>query len=151
MPVPEFEPGGCLPPGIHAATLAEVRARFGVGSVARERQGELLRLVVEAAKEYPTIKRVLVWGSFITAKAEPNDLDYSLIVSVEHHRARIAKAQRRFLVTADARRYYGLDRNYLVIPDYPLDYYVEKLDFVCRSRERSPCGVAEISLRGEQP
>ena len=65
MPVPELEPGGCLPAGIHAASFAEVRARFGAGSAARQRQGELLRQVVEAAKEYPTIKRVLVWGSFV--------------------------------------------------------------------------------------
>ena len=56
MPVPELEPGGCLPAGIHAASLAEVRARFGAGSAARQRQGELLRQVVEGAKEYPTIK-----------------------------------------------------------------------------------------------
>jgi hypothetical protein len=126
-----------------------VRARFGAGSATRQRQGELLRQVVEAAKEYPSIKRVLVWGSFVTAKAEPNDLDYSLIVSVDHHRARIAQAHRRFFVSSDARRYYGLDRNYLIIPDYPLDYYIEKLDFMCRSRNRSACGVVEISLRGE--
>ena len=36
-------------------------------------------------------------------------------------------------MSSDARRHYGLDRNYLIIPDYPLDYYIEKLDFMCGS------------------
>src|SRR5918998_1313619 len=106
MPVPDFEAGGFLPPGIHAASFAEVGARFGVGSEARERQAELLRLVVSAAKFYPTIKRILLWGSFVTAKREPNDLDYSLVVSITHARAQIAPEHRRFLVSHEARQFY---------------------------------------------
>jgi hypothetical protein len=147
--IPGFEPEGFLPSGIHAAALTEVRARFGTASADRQRQGELLAQIVEAAKGYPTIKRILVWGSFVTAKADPNDLDYSVIVSVNHYQAPIARAHRRFFVPADARRYYGADRNYLVIPDYPLPYYIEKLEFACHARDRRACGVVEISLRGE--
>jgi hypothetical protein len=130
--LPDFGPGGDLPPGIHAASLREVETRFAAGSPARERQGELLRLVIEAAKQYFTIKRVLLWGSFVTAKPEPADLDYSVVVSVLHQRARIDAAHRRFLVPIDARRHYGVDRAYLVIKDYPLEEYVERLDFLCR-------------------
>lgn len=77
MALPDLDNEGFLPPGIHAASLAEIRTRFGSGSAARERQGELLRQIVEAAGKYETIKRILVWGSFVTAKCEPNDLDYS--------------------------------------------------------------------------
>ncbi len=58
MPLPELANDGFLPPGVHAASLREVLARYAVGSPARQRQGELLKLVVEAAKLYPTIKRV---------------------------------------------------------------------------------------------
>ena len=81
MPLPELTPNGTLPPGLHAATLAEIVERYGAGSEARERCAQLLTRIVEAAKAYPTIKRVLVWGSFVTSKAEPNDLDYSIVVA----------------------------------------------------------------------
>jgi hypothetical protein len=90
-----------------------------------------------------------VWGSFVTAKVDPNDLDYSVIVSVNHHQAPIARAHRRFFVPADARRYYGVDKSYLVIKDYPLDVYIERVDFVCRNRNHLPCGILEVSIRGE--
>ncbi len=101
------------------------------------------------AKAYPTIKRILVWGSFATAKPEPNDLDYSIIVSVEHPRASIAAEHRRFFVPFDARQFYGVDKGYLVIKDYPLDEYVERLDFLCHNRDRNPCGIIEINVWGE--
>ena len=148
--LPELDPEGNLPPGIHAASLAEVEQRFGTGSDTRVGLGRLLRDVVDAAKAYATIKRVLVWGSFVSAKAEPRDLDYSLVVSVTHRDASIAAEHRWFLVALDARAYNGVDRAFLEIPDYPLDRYPERLDFICRSRSRVPRGIVEISLRGEE-
>jgi hypothetical protein len=147
--IPELGLEGFLPPGIHSASLAEVRARFGRASGVRGQQSELLGQVVEAAKDYPTIKRILVWGSFVSAKVDPNDLDYSVIVAVSHNQAHIARAHRRFFVPVDARRYYGVDKSYLVIKDYPLDVYIERVDFLCRNRIQQPCGILEISIRGE--
>jgi uncharacterized protein DUF6932 len=149
LAIPDLEPEGFLPPGIHAASLSEVRACSGLASAARQRQSEPLSQIVEAAGVYPTIKRVLVWGSFVSAKVEPNDLDYSVIVSVSHNRVPIAPAHRRLFVPADARRCYGVDKSYLVIKDYPLDVYVERVDFVCRNCAMQPCGILEISIRGE--
>jgi hypothetical protein len=149
VPLPDFGADGYLPPGIHAASFAEVQARFGVGSEARERQIGLLQQVVEAAKSYPTIKRILVWGSFVTAKREPNDLDYSVIVSVTHDLVQIAPEHRRFLAPLEARQFYGVDKNYLIIQDYPLEDYIDHVDFLCRTRRRQPRGIIEISVRGE--
>jgi hypothetical protein len=148
MPIPDFTPSGLLPPGIYAATLQEVRERYGQGSHARQQRSRLLQRVVEAAIVYRAIKRVLVWGSYVTTEPEPNDLDYSLIVSVEHDQAQLAAAHRRFVVPFAARRSYGVDAGYLVIRDYPLEAYIERLDFICQ-RSRVPCGIVEISLRGE--
>jgi predicted nucleotidyltransferase len=147
--LPDFTSDGSLPPGIHAASLTEVQARFGTGSEARQRQMELLRQVVEAARFYPTIKRILLWGSFVTVKADPADLDYSIVVSVIHERTAIAAEHRRFLLPTDARRHYGVDRKYLVIKDYPLDSYIDRLDFICHDRNGRPCGILEVNLFGE--
>ena len=149
MPLPDFDSTGILPPGLHAAPLAEVLIRFGTGSDARQRQAELLRHVAGATANYPTIKRILVWGSFVTSQPEPNDLDYSIVVSITHKWAQIAAAHRRFLLPFDARLHYGADVGYLAIPDYPLDRYVQLLDFLCHTRTLSSCGIVEISLWGE--
>jgi hypothetical protein len=109
MPLPERDGSGSLQSGVHAATLRKTQARFGVGSEPRQWESHLLELVVEAVLHYPTIKRVFVWGSFVTAKAEPNDLEYSVVVSVDHTQTRITAEHERFLVPFAARQYYGTD------------------------------------------
>lgn len=151
MPLPDLGADGFLPPGIHAAAFAEVRTRFGVGSENRERQIELLRRIVEAAKSYPTIKRILIWGSFVTAKRTPNDLDYSVIVSVGHDLTQIDSEHRRFFLPIDAWQFYGADKGFLMIRDYPLEIYVERMDFLLQTRRGERRGIIEISVRGEAP
>src|SRR5438132_4141373 len=68
MGLPDFRQDGLLPAGIHAATLQEVQIRFGSCSAISQRKQEQLVKVVEAALAYVTIKRVLLWGSFISTK-----------------------------------------------------------------------------------
>lgn len=131
-------------PGIHNALLAECQARFGVGCARREGFGRLLDEVIAAARNYPTIKRVLVWGSFVSAKPEPNDLDYSLVVSVTHGDATVQPEHRRFLVARDARTFYGTDRGYFEIRDYPVEPFAERLLFIAASRTGTPRGIVEI-------
>jgi hypothetical protein len=149
MPLPDLDADGFLPTGIHAGTLAEVGDRYGQGSPLRRREFDLLRRVVEAALEYPTIKRVFIWGSFVTARREPQDLDYSLIVALDHPRTGIAIAYRRFLVPSEARQRYGVDTGYLLIADFPLEISVERVDFLCHTKTQRPCGIVEVALRGE--
>ena len=147
--IPALDGRGLLPPGIFAASLNECVAHFGGGSERRERCATLLRDVVQAARQYPTVKRVLVWGSFVSSRAEPNDLDYSLVVSVDHGGTKVEPEHRRFLVPLDARIAYGVDRGYLVLPDYPVESFASFLLFLCETREQGPRGIVEIVLRGE--
>jgi len=149
MPLPDFDVDGFLPTGIHAAALAEVGDRFGRGGPLRRREFDLLHRVVEAALQYSTIKRVFLWGNFVTVRPDPQDLDYSLLVSVDHHLTPIATPHRRFLIPSDARQRYGVDTGYLSIRDYPLEFYIEQVDFICGTRRGRSCGIVEISLRGE--
>jgi hypothetical protein len=149
MPLPEHTINGNLPPGIHCATLREVIARYGHSSLRRGEQANLLQSITEAALDYPTMKRVLVWGSFVTAKMEPNDLDYSLVVSITHAQTQIIESHRRFFVPVFARMHYGADTGYLLLRDYPLEPYLAQMDFICQNR-RIERGIIEISLRGEK-
>ncbi len=149
MSLAEMQMDGYLPPGIHAAPLAEVSGRFGTASASRRKWTELLLSVVSAATAYPTMKRVLVWGSFISDKPEPADLDYSVVVSVDHAKAEVADEHRPYFVPFEARKHFGIDAGYLIIRDYPLEYYMERVDFLCRRHDGRPRGIVEISLRGE--
>ena len=83
--LPEFDEDGDLPAGIHAATLAEIEGRFGRFTVSDRRVRLFVRLrqIAELAWSSGIVERVLVAGSFITAKPEPNDVDLVLLISSE--------------------------------------------------------------------
>jgi predicted nucleotidyltransferase len=60
---------------MHGATLSEVLARFGQGSVQRRAVADRLNRLYQLATSTGQVARVAVFGSFITAKVEPNDID----------------------------------------------------------------------------
>jgi hypothetical protein len=76
--IPDFTDDGCLPVGIHPATLAEIAARFGQEPELRRVQMQSLRWLVELARR-AGVQRVVVDGSFVTDKWEPNDVDCLLL------------------------------------------------------------------------
>jgi predicted nucleotidyltransferase len=79
--LPPFNEEGDLPPGVYRATMPEVLDRFGQGSVQRcAVAGRLLRLYQLVAST-GKLARFVVFGSFVTAKAEPEDVD--LVVLME--------------------------------------------------------------------
>ena len=83
MPIPEPEPDGLLPPGLHDCTLEEIRARFGTfhRTDRRPRLFEKLEQYLAEARPTGLVAAVIVNGSFVTATPEPNDVD--LIVLLE--------------------------------------------------------------------
>ena len=72
--IPPFDDTGCLPPGIHPATLSEVEARFGVQSELRRVQTESVRWMVDLAHR-AGVERIVLNGSFVTDIMEPHDVD----------------------------------------------------------------------------
>jgi hypothetical protein len=76
--IPPFDDYGNLPPGIHRATIEEVRARFGDGSPEREAEMDELAAFVTWAKEFG-IERIVVNGSFVTGKLAPQDVDVIIL------------------------------------------------------------------------
>ena len=77
--IPEFNHSGYLPPGIHPATLGEIAARFGTEPELRRVQMESLRWMIGAAWK-AGVERIVVNGSFVTDKWEPNDVDCVLLI-----------------------------------------------------------------------
>ena len=78
--LPEFNQDGNLPEGIHLATADEVFARFAIPSARRQWLGEQLRSLLTLAKSTGQLARVFLWGSFVTSKEVPNDLDMLLVM-----------------------------------------------------------------------
>lgn len=75
MPLPPFEASGDLPEGLHQADLNEFFARFGHDTPQRQRVATRLQQAFDLLRPLEIISRIIVWGSFITAKPNPADAD----------------------------------------------------------------------------
>ena len=73
--LPAFNADGDLPPGVHSATLSDVLQRFGQGTIQRSAVGDRLKRIYHHATSTGQLARFVVFGSFVTAKAGPNDVD----------------------------------------------------------------------------
>lgn len=90
--IPDCNNDGYLPPGIHRATLEEVADRFGQESELRRAQMESLRWLVDLAWR-AGVERIVVNGSFVTDKPEPNDVDCVLLIGPDFPRDAAAEAE----------------------------------------------------------
>ena len=90
--IPPFDYSGCLPPGVHGATLAEVDARFGRQSELRRVQMESVRWMVKLAVR-AGVQRIVLNGSFVTGIMEPNDVDCVLLAGSSFPRDVAAEAE----------------------------------------------------------
>ena len=90
--IPNFNDDGYLPPGIYPATLEDISARFGQESELRQVQMQSLRWLVELARRSGVLK-IVVNGSFVTDKLEPNDVDCVLLIGPGFPRDPAAEAE----------------------------------------------------------
>ena len=80
---PEFDDNGDLPPGIHQATLAEVLQHFGTGTLRRRVVARRLERIFNLARVAGHVARFVIFGSFVTAKPDPNDVDIFMLMDNE--------------------------------------------------------------------
>ena len=80
MSLPDFDERGELPEGVHPASLDEVVARFGGGSIQRQTVCGRLERIFRLAKATGGLERFVIFGSFVTTKPAPNDVDIILIM-----------------------------------------------------------------------
>ena len=81
--LPELNNDGELPPGVHISRWQEFVSRFGASSPRRLWLSGRLRTILELAATGGRLRRIFIWGSFVTAKPAPRDLDILLIMSDE--------------------------------------------------------------------
>jgi hypothetical protein len=80
VPLPPFSESGELPLGLHPATLREVLDRFGMGSEQRKVAARRLERIYHLAQSSGHLRRFVIFGSFVTDKLEPNDVDVFLLM-----------------------------------------------------------------------
>jgi hypothetical protein len=80
MALPTFTETGDLPLGVHQASLREVSNRFGGGSRQRIAVADRLERIYRLARGTGHLARLVVFGSFVTRKPEPNDVDVFLVM-----------------------------------------------------------------------
>ena len=83
MQPPAFDDEGNLPPGVYGLTLPETLDHFGQGSIQRRAVADRLRRIYQLAISTGRLARFVVFGSFVTAKDEPNDVDIILLMEDE--------------------------------------------------------------------
>ena len=81
MSLPPFMESGDLPPGVHRAAFDEIRKRFGLGTPQRRRVFLRLERIHSLARGTGHAARMIVFGSFVTTKSEPNDVDIFLLMA----------------------------------------------------------------------
>lgn len=147
MPIPELDADGLLPAGIFDCTLAEVRQRFGAFQESDRRPNLFARLeeLAFAMLRSGLFEAILLDGSFVTAKAAPNDIDLVAVVPPDHDFERDLSMSEYALVSRRLlKRRFGFDV-VLARRDSPLyDAYVE---FFGRVREAPHSRKGLLRLR----
>ena len=112
MVIPPFNQDGLLPRGIHRCTLAEARGRFGTfqGSDRRPRLWTGFAEYMREASMSGAVEMVLMDGSFVTAKPDPNDIDLVIVLPASHDfSANLPAAQYDVLAQKRVRKRFGFD------------------------------------------
>jgi len=79
--IPAFRTDGYLPEGLYSASEADATFRFGSDTPRRTRLVLRLRRWLFLAREIGA-RRILIDGSFVTAKPEPDDIDAVILLPV---------------------------------------------------------------------
>ena len=85
---PEFNEAGDLPAG--RATLREVLEHFGRGNLRRIVLGQRLQRIYAAAQQTRCLARFVLFGSFVTAKPEPGDIDIFILMDDSFEVSRVS-------------------------------------------------------------
>jgi hypothetical protein len=144
--IPELTQNGVLPPGLHEATLGEVRRRFGAANKRRVELMKGLSTIVARARQAGGL-RIYLDGSFVTMKKEPLDWDAVLVVpegfdpTTEEGVALGDRDAVRTLHEGDLLVFFEDDKE-------AIEHYVGRV--FAHDREHRKKGVIVIRLKGEK-
>jgi len=85
MAIPDLDGDGFLPPGVHDASLDEIRETFGrfQGTDRRVQLQKALAAFATEAQATGLVAAITVDGSFTTGKASPGDVDLIVVLRAD--------------------------------------------------------------------
>jgi uncharacterized protein DUF6932 len=137
-----------LPEGIHSCTIEEVAGVFGrfTRSDLRPRLTDALRRYIEDARRSGVATAVVVDGSYITAKAEPTDIDLVLVLRADFDLTQeLRPMEYNIQSKRRVRRSYGFD----VLPAVDgSETYAKHIEFLSRIRRDDPEQATSRTRKG---
>ncbi len=148
MSISELNERGLLPAGVWDCSLTEIRKRFGSFQKADRRVllFEKLESFVEEARQTGMVKAIIVDGSFISAKPDPNDIDLIVVLEKGHDfEIEIRPMAYNVLSRKRVHRRYGFDM-FVVVEDS--DSYKKRVDFFQQVKDSDDLkkGLLRIAL-----
>jgi hypothetical protein len=89
--IPDYNIDGNLPEGIYLVEEEEFINHFSSSSARRKWLGDRMRELLALIKSTGQLDRIFVWGSFVSAKESPNDLDILLLMKETFQLERICE------------------------------------------------------------
>lgn len=107
MSLPAFTETGDLPLGVYPASLRETLERFAFGTPQRKIVAMRLERIFRLAFATGQVARFVVFGSFITEKPAPNDVDVFLLMKDSFDVNQLAGEGRFLFDHAAAQAHFG--------------------------------------------
>ena len=146
MSIPELNEDGVLPEGIYDCTLDEIGERFGRFQTTDRRVHlfENLCALVNEERAAGIAIEMLINGSFVTDKPEPNDIDLLIVLPEDYIRAAaLAPFRYNAISKSNLRRRYRFD--VFVVGKDSTEYY-ERLRFFQGTREEKEKGILRLTI-----
>ena len=105
--LPSFGKDGDLPPGIYRTTLRDALRRFGKGSRQRVAVAQRLERIYRVSTGTGQLVRFVVFGSFVSAKREPADVDVFLLMEDTFDMGQLTGEARVLFDHAAAQAHFG--------------------------------------------
>jgi hypothetical protein len=147
MPIPPLNADGLLPVGIHDAQIDEICSPFGNFQESDRRTKLFARLseFVQAASASGLFEELLIDGSFVTAKAVPNDIDIIAVLKPGHDFERDLPMSEYSLVSRTIlRRRFGFD---VIVAERASSVYRSFVEFFGRVRPAPDLKKGLLGLR----
>lgn len=140
-----FDSFGNLPPGIHLLSLEEIRTEFGQTTLRRQWLMQQFEKIVQIAQRTGKLKRLFLWGSFVSSKPVPNDIDVLLVFSSDFSDEDISLESLCILEHEQAKLRFQADI-FWIREDINPEVFDLLLDTYQKDREQRRRGIVEVKL-----
>jgi len=107
MALPNFNNKGELPEGVHQAMIDEVVSRFGAGTPQRQLVTTKLLRIYQLAKATGKLQSLIIFGSYVTTKFNPRDVDIVLVFYDDFDLTACDKETKKLLDHQEAENEFG--------------------------------------------